>query len=59
MRVLLSVMTIGFSTTPIYHTKVNPHIYFVTYLLYLNSLKIYENQVLNIVGTDDKIKLGQ
>ena len=35
-RILLTVMTIGFSSTPIYHTKVNPLIYFVTYLLYLN-----------------------
>lgn len=30
-------MTIGFWTIPIYHIKVNPCFYFVTYLLYPNK----------------------
>ena len=41
MRILLPVMTIGFSTTPIYHTEVNPQFYSVTYLLYPNNTHIH------------------
>ena len=37
-------LTIGFSTTPIYHIKVNPCFFFVTYLLYPNTEKFLINR---------------
>jgi len=45
MRILLPVMTIGFSTTPIYHTEVNPQFYSVTYLLYPNNKSFFQKKI--------------